>query len=76
VAAFGTEARRTAEAFSKEHSAERALAFYEEIRRATRRERLIIERSPWGTLVERIGVEWNLLAEKTQAVVEAMGSGR
>ena len=33
----------------------------------------MIERSPWGTLLERIGVEWNLLAEKAQSVVDAVG---
>lgn len=71
--AFSAEARRTAETFSREHCADLALAFYEEIRRLTRRERLMIERSPWGTLLERVGVEWNLLAEKAQAVVQAVG---
>lgn len=74
--AFGEEARRTAELFSRERSADLALRFYEDIRRETRRDRLMIERSPWGTMLERIGVEWNLLAEKAQAVAEAMGGGR
>jgi 1,2-diacylglycerol 3-alpha-glucosyltransferase len=71
--AFGQHARQTAENFSRERCAQRALGFYEETRRATRRERLMIERSPWGTLLERISVEWDLLAEKAQAVAEAMG---
>jgi hypothetical protein len=66
-------ARKTAEFFSREHCADQALAFYEEVRRMTRRERQRIERSPWGTLLERIQVEWNLLAEKAQAVADAMG---
>lgn len=74
--AFGAEARRTAELFSKERCAQRALDFYEDVRRMTRRERLLVERSPWGTLFERVSVEWNLLAEKAQAVAEAMGGGR
>jgi 1,2-diacylglycerol 3-alpha-glucosyltransferase len=73
LAAFSAQARRTADKFSRERCADLALAFYDEIRVATRRERLLIERSPWGTLLERIGVEWNLLAEKAQAVAEAMG---
>lgn len=73
LAAFSDEARRTAQDFSREHCADLALEFYEDIRRATRRERLLIERSPWGTLLERIGIEWNLLAEKAQAVAEAVG---
>ena len=71
--AFTTEARRTAELFSRERCAELALDFYADVRRLTRRERLMIERSPWGTLLERIGVEWNLLAEKAQSVVQAVG---
>ncbi len=71
--AFSEEARRTAELFSRERCADLALEFYEDVRRMTRRERLIIERSPWGTLLERLSVEWNLLAEKAQSVAEAMG---
>lgn len=74
--AFGAEARRTAELFSRERCAGLALEFYGEVRRMTRRERLKIERSPWGTLFERVSVEWNLLAEKAQAVADAMGPGR
>jgi 1,2-diacylglycerol 3-alpha-glucosyltransferase len=71
--AYSAEARNTAELFSRERCADLAIDYYEEIRRLTRRERLMIERSPWGTLLERIGVEWKLLAEKTQAVVQAVG---
>ena len=70
---YGAEASRTAELFSRERCADLALEFYEEVRRMTRRDRLMIERSPWGTLLERINVEWNLLAEKAQAVVDAVG---
>jgi glycosyltransferase involved in cell wall biosynthesis len=73
IKAFSTEARRTAETFSRERCADLALDFYDDVRRLTRRERLMIERSPWGTLLERIGVEWNLLAEKTQSLVRAVG---
>ncbi|HYP17279.1 MAG TPA: glycosyltransferase [Opitutus sp.] len=71
--AFSAAARRTADMFSKERCADLALAFYDDVRRMTRRERLLVERSPWGTLLERIQVEWNLLAEKAQAVAEAVG---
>lgn len=74
--AYSTAARRTAENFSKRHCAQQALEFYADVRRATRHERLKVERSPWGTLTERISVEWNLLAEKAQAVMEAIGGGR
>jgi glycosyltransferase involved in cell wall biosynthesis len=71
--AFSAAARKTAVLFSKERCADLALDFYADVRRLTRRERMMIERSPWGTLLERIGVEWNLLAEKAQSVVDAVG---
>ncbi len=73
LTAFAVEARRTAQLFSREHCADLALEFYDDVRRLTRRERLMTERSPWGKLLERIEVEWNLLAEKAQSVMEAMG---
>lgn len=67
-------ARATAEEFSQEHCAALALDFYAAIRRATRRERLMTEINPWGTLLDRISVEWNLLAEKAQAVISALSA--
>lgn len=73
--AFSEEARRTADLFSRERCADLALEYYETVRRMTRRDRLLIERSPWGTLLERIGVEWDLFAEKAQAVAQAVGGG-
>lgn len=72
-ATFSAAARQTAEQFSRERCADLALQYYEDVRRMTRRERLIVERSPWGKLLERVSVEWNLLAEKAQAVAQAMG---
>lgn len=71
-AAFVKQARSTAELFSRERCADQALEFYGDILRATRRERLINGLNPWGTLLERLSVEWNLLAEKAQAVVQAV----
>ena len=73
---FSDGARETAQLFSRERCAELALDFYDDVRRMTRRERMMIERSPWGTLLERISVEWTLLAEKAQAVAEAVGGAR
>ncbi|HRE80167.1 MAG TPA: glycosyltransferase [Opitutaceae bacterium] len=70
--AFAQAAKETAEEFSQENCADQALAFYEDIRRLTRRERLLAERSPWGTLLERVGVEWDLLAQKAQSIVQAV----
>ncbi|MFT3783511.1 MAG: glycosyltransferase [Nibricoccus sp.] len=71
---FASHARKTAEQFSRRNCAEQAIAFYGEILKATRRERLLTWLSPWGTLLERLSVEWNLLAEKTHAVVEAVAA--
>jgi 1,2-diacylglycerol 3-alpha-glucosyltransferase len=71
---FSREARTTARDFSREHCAEQALAFYEEIRKATRRERLLTELSPWGVLGQRLAMEWGLLAQKTQTLVTALKS--
>lgn len=73
-AAFSASARETATEFSRERCADLALEFYEEVRRATRRERLEIEQTPWGRLRERIAVEWNLLSEKAQAVAQLVGT--
>jgi 1,2-diacylglycerol 3-alpha-glucosyltransferase len=71
--AFGREAHRTAELFSRERCADLALEFYADVRRATRRERLLVDRSQWGQITERIGVEWKMLVEKAQTVVQAVG---
>jgi 1,2-diacylglycerol 3-alpha-glucosyltransferase len=70
--AFRDEARATAQNFSSRHCASLALKFYEEVRRATRRERLLTDSSPWGTLMHRLTIEWELLSRKAQVVVEAV----
>lgn len=69
--AFSKEARRTAEKFSSGHCAELALAFYEDIRKATRRKRLITQQNPWGPFLDRVEVEWKLITEKVQAITQA-----
>jgi len=69
---FSREAFKTANSFSRGHCAELALGFYEETLRATRRERLLNELNPWGVMLERLALEWNLIAEKAQSVVEAV----
>jgi 1,2-diacylglycerol 3-alpha-glucosyltransferase len=73
---FSRAARMTAEDFSQEHCARLALEFYEKIRRETRRERLITGVNPCGTFLDRIGVEWNLLAQKAQSVIAALSSDK
>jgi glycosyltransferase involved in cell wall biosynthesis len=70
--ALGREARATAELFSRERCADQALAFYEQIRSSTRRARLLADRSPWGIMLERMKVEWNLFTEKIQSVAQVV----
>lgn len=65
-------ATRTAQDFSREKSAQRALAFYEETRKATRARRLLNQLSPWTALLKRLGLEWDLLATRTQTVAHAV----
>lgn len=69
---FARATRATAQDFSKEHCAELALKFYTEIRQATRRERELTERSAWGTLGQRLAMEWELLSQKTQSIMTAL----
>lgn len=66
-------ARTTAESFSKENCAMKALGFYEEIRRATRRRRLYTGISGWRAFLQRVNIEWDLLAQKAQTVINAVG---
>jgi hypothetical protein len=70
--AFSREARRTAENFSRERCADLALGFYEDVRKATRRERLITQQNPWGPFLDRVGMEWKLITEKVQAITHAL----
>lgn len=72
--AMAAEARTTADQFSRGRCADEALAFYERIRRSTRRERLIIDRSAWGTVLHRLGVEWDLFARNARTVADAMAT--
>lgn len=65
-------AQATAAEFSREQSARRAIAFYEETRRATRARRLLHHLSPWSALVQRVGLEWDLLSTRTQTVAAAV----
>jgi len=71
---FVRAARATANEFSQEHCARLAIKFYEKIRRATRRRRLLTEGNPLGTLLDRVAIEWNLLAQKAQSVISALSS--
>jgi 1,2-diacylglycerol 3-alpha-glucosyltransferase len=69
---LGQGAQKTARQFSREQSARRALAFYDETRKATRARRLMNHLSQWSALVKRLGLEWDLLASRTQTVAAAV----
>ena len=69
---LGRGASATAQLFSREQSARRALAFYEETRRATRARRLLHHLHPWTALVQRLGLEWDLFSTRTQSVAAAV----
>jgi 1,2-diacylglycerol 3-alpha-glucosyltransferase len=71
-AKLGAGAHQSAQQFSREQSAKKALAFYDETRRATRARRLMNQLSPWAGLVKRIGLEWDLLSTRTQTVAAAV----
>jgi glycogen synthase len=74
AARFSREAQKTALEFSRERCAELALDFYREARQLTKPRRLANELNPWESYLERIAVEWKLLATKTQALAAALMS--
>ncbi|MDB6166857.1 MAG: glycosyl transferase group 1 [Lacunisphaera sp.] len=74
VRRFSAAAIATAEDFSRARCAKLALEFYEKIRHATRRERLLASKSTWVMIQERIGVEWDILARNARALGTAMAS--
>jgi glycosyltransferase involved in cell wall biosynthesis len=65
-------ARVTADGLSRARCAARALEFYAQVRRETRRQRLITDRSAWGTLLRRLGVEWDIISRNARTVADAM----
>ena len=69
---FSRAAIKTAANFSREHCAELALEFYREVRQLTKPRRLVNELNPWESYLERIAVEWKLLASKTQVLASAL----
>lgn len=71
---FSSAALETAAEFARERCARQALDFYEQIRQATRRQRLLTERSPWLMLQRRIEIEWDLLTRNARAVTTAFAS--
>jgi 1,2-diacylglycerol 3-alpha-glucosyltransferase len=71
-AELSRHAQITSGQFSEEQSARKAIAFYEETRKATRARRLLYHLSPWAAMLKRIGLEWDLLATRTQTVAAAV----
>ena len=71
---FSRGAQKTAKLFSRERCADLALKFYAEVRRATRPRRRSHEKNPWETYLQRLGVEWDLLASKAEVLASAVFS--
>jgi len=69
---LGAGASEASKQFSREQSARRALAFYEETRKATRARRLLHQLSPWTAMLQRLGLEWDLMSTRTQSVAAAV----
>lgn len=69
--AYSRAAHKMSMEFSREHCAELALDFYREIRKSTRRDRLMRDQRNWGALLERLGTEWKLVAEKIQVLTNS-----
>ncbi len=67
---LGEGAQRSAREFSIEKCADRLLAVYEELVRDFAPERME-DPTPWDRLLGRLDIEWNLLVEKTSAIVAA-----
>ncbi|MEO6182648.1 MAG: glycosyltransferase, partial [Verrucomicrobiota bacterium] len=65
-------AQSTAQKFSMKRSAKKALEFYEEIRKQTRRQRHMEKDEPWANLMKRIEVEWKLIADKAACAINAL----
>lgn len=71
---FAREARGTAEQLSRARCADSALRFYDTVRRATRRERILTDRSGWGTLLQRLELEWDLISRNARTVADAVAA--
>lgn len=65
-------AKRTAEHFSRVATAERALVYYDEVRRETRPSRIEAKASSWVSIAKRLEVEFDLLREKASAAINAL----
>jgi glycosyltransferase involved in cell wall biosynthesis len=63
-------ARETAKEFSIDHCADRVLTVYDELVRNYADGR-VADPGPWDRLRGRLEIEWNLLVEKTSAIVAA-----
>ncbi|MEY4940884.1 MAG: hypothetical protein RIQ93_2619 [Verrucomicrobiota bacterium] len=60
--------------FSRSQCAARMIAFYEEIRRATRAQRAENDLHPWNVIIQRLGLEWDLISSRTQTLAAAVFS--
>ncbi|MEX0611590.1 MAG: glycosyltransferase, partial [Pirellulales bacterium] len=70
LVSYRTEARQTARQFSIENCVDRMLEVYEGLVRDNVHGRTS-DPGPWDRLLGRLEIEWNLLVEKTSALVAA-----
>lgn len=72
---FSDNARATAEEFSRETCASRALALYEQTVRKTRTERASDDfEQLWNGIIKRIRIEWELFSDKAGSAFDALMS--
>lgn len=69
---FGEGALETAQEFSREKSAEKALALYEKVRHDARKTQTDFFEDTWNGLLKRIRIEWDLLADKAESAFGAL----
>ena len=65
-------ARRTANHFSRTVTAEKALEYYDQVRRATRTSRIEAKANAWVSISKRLEVEFGLIREKATAAIHAL----
>lgn len=75
-AAWRKEALRTAQQFSRERSAEKLMALYQSLQREQQQKTRsqTDELEPWHELIQSLKIEWDLLSEKTNALLSSIQS--
>jgi glycosyltransferase involved in cell wall biosynthesis len=76
LAAYGRDAHTTAKSFSREACAKKLVDLYQSLSQdySPRRLEEIEDQQPWFSILEVLKAEWELIAEKTTAAVEAFNN--